>query len=45
MITDKEILDFINNASFKSIDDVSPKLKEIIIEILIEKKRNEKLLS
>lgn len=39
--TDNEILAFIDNKSFKSIDDVSPKLKQVITEILIDKqKRN-----
>lgn len=38
MITDKQILDFINKPnSFKSISDVSKKLKDVIIEILTKK--------
>jgi hypothetical protein len=39
MITDAQILDFINKDSFKNIKDVSPKLKEIIIEILTNKNK------
>jgi hypothetical protein len=39
MITDKQILKFINNNSFRNIKDVSPKLKEIIIEILTNKNK------
>jgi hypothetical protein len=39
MITDKQILKFINNDSFRNIKDVSPKLKEIIIEILTNKNK------
>jgi hypothetical protein len=34
MITNAQILKFINKPTFKSINDVSPKLKQIIIEIL-----------
>ena len=37
--TPDEILNFINNSSFKTIDDVSPILKETIIEILINKQK------
>jgi hypothetical protein len=37
--TDNEILNFINNSSFKTIDDVSPILKQTIIEILINKQK------
>jgi hypothetical protein len=35
--TPEEILNFINNSSFKTIDDVSPILKQTIIEILKNK--------
>jgi hypothetical protein len=37
--TDDEILNFINNSSFKTIDDVSPILKQTIIEILKNKQK------
>jgi hypothetical protein len=37
--TPDEILNFINNSSFKTIDDVSPILKQTIIEILKNKKK------
>ena len=39
MITDNEILAFINKPSIHRIDLVSPILKQTIIEILINKKK------
>jgi len=40
MITDNEILDFINKPSINRISLVGAKLKEVVIEILTDKKRN-----
>lgn len=39
MITDKEILNFINKPTIHRIDLVSPILKQTIIEILTYKKK------
>lgn len=39
MITDNEILDFINKPSISRIDLVSPILKQTVIEILKNKKK------
>jgi hypothetical protein len=39
MITDNEILNFINKKSINRIDLVSPILKQTIIEILINKQK------
>lgn len=43
MITDKEILAFINKPSIHRIDLVSPILKKVVIEILTNKK-NERII-
>jgi predicted RNA-binding protein (virulence factor B family) len=40
MITDNEILAFINKPSINRISLVGAKLKEVVIEILTDKKRN-----
>jgi len=40
MITDNEILAFINKPSINRISLVGEKLKEVVIEILTDKKRN-----
>ena len=39
MITDNEILAFINKESISRIDLVSPILKKVVIEILTNKKK------